>query len=74
MTETLLAVYPNEMLARLWADILSQDGIASVVKPQLGGYGPFGHDSFIHHGLYVMADNIERARAVIQDTAEEDTP
>jgi hypothetical protein len=68
MSEERLEVYPNEMLARLWADILEQEGIGSFVKPELGGYGPFGHNSFIPHSIFVLSENIVRARAIIQET------
>ncbi len=66
--ESLVEVFPNEMLARLWADILRNERIPSLVIPQFGGYGPWGHDSFIPHGLYVLGKNIEKAQAIIKDT------
>ena len=67
-SESLVEVFPNEMLARLWADILSGEGIPSLMKPQFGGYGGWGHDSFIPHGLYVLGEHIERARDIIRDS------
>ena len=67
-SEALVQVFPNEMLARLWADILGNEGIASLIKPQFGGYGAWGHDSFISHGLYVLGKHTETALAIIKDS------
>jgi hypothetical protein len=69
MSEERLGVYPNEMLARLWADILEQEGIGSFVKPELGGYGPLGHNSFIPHSLFVLSEHIVRGRAIIVESS-----
>jgi hypothetical protein len=67
-SESLVEVFPNEMLARLWADILSNEGIPSFVKPHFAGYGGWGPDSFIPHGLYVPGEHIEGARDSIRDS------
>jgi hypothetical protein len=71
--ESLVEMFPNEMLARLWADVLLSEGIPSLVKPQLGGYGALGHDSFIPHGLYVLANHTEKALAIIKDSVSYDS-
>ena len=42
-----MELFPNEMLTLLLAGILLQGGIPSLVKPRMGGYGMWGHDSFI---------------------------
>ena len=65
--EELLEVYPNEMIAQFWADILRQEGIRSLIKPQYAGYGGWGRDSFIPHALFVLGENIERAREAIKE-------
>ncbi len=65
--EELLEVYPNEMLAQFWADVLQQEGIRSLMKPQYGGYGAWGRDSFIPHALFVLTENIEQAREIIKE-------
>ncbi len=67
----LVKIFPNEMITELWADILRQEGIKSMIKPQLGGYGPWGHDSFIPHGLYVSDDNAKRAKEIMAEANEE---
>lgn len=66
--EELLEVYPNEMIAQFWADIVRQEGIRSMVKPQNAGYGAWGRDSFIPHALFVLSENIVQAREIIKDT------
>ena len=68
MSEERLEVYPNEMLARMWADILAQEGIGAFVRPALGGYGPLGHTSFIPHSIFVLSEHIVRAREIIQES------
>jgi hypothetical protein len=68
--EELVEEFPNEMLAQLSAGILLQEGIHSVVKPRMGGYGMWGHDSFIPHGLYVMPDRAKEAKALLDPRPE----
>ena len=64
-------MFPNEMIARFWVGVLLEEGIHSMVKPRMGGYGMWGHDSFIPHGLYVMEGDLAGARALM---AESDVP
>jgi hypothetical protein len=65
--EELLEVYPNEMLAHFWADVLRQEGIKSMVKPQNAGYSAWGRDSFIPHALLVLSGNIVQAKEIIKE-------
>ena len=65
MKEALVDTYPNEIEARLLADILHDQGIRSVIKlmgagSALGG----GAHTFMPHSVYVLEDNLDRARAV----------
>ncbi len=66
----LLEVFENEMLARFWAGVLESEGILSMVQPRLGGYGMWGHDSFLPHGLYVSGEQAEEARAIVASQRE----
>ena len=66
----LLEVFENEMLARFWAGVLESEGIPSMVQPRMGGYGMWGHDSFIPHGLYVNGEQAEEARAIVASQRE----
>ena len=68
-----ITTFENEMMAHFWAGVLEQEGIPSVVKPTMGGYGIFGHISFLPHSLYVMARDEERALALL-DEAEQGEP
>ena len=68
MSEERLEVYPNEVLARMWADILAQEGIGAFVRSELGGYGPLGQTSFIPHSTCVLSEHIARAREIIQES------
>lgn len=65
--EELLEVYPNEMLAHFGGDVLRQEGIKSVVKPQNAGYGAWGRDSFNPHASFVPSENIAQAKEVIKE-------
>ena len=69
----LLEVFENEMLARFWAGVLESEGILSMVQPQMGGYGMWGHDSFIPHGLYVSGEQAGEARAIVASQREAGT-
>lgn len=70
--EVRVATFPNEMMARYWADVLEQEGIRSVVKPQMGGYGVFGHMSYVPHTLHVLKKDEERALALLDEAEQED--
>ncbi len=69
--ETLVEVFPNEVIAQFWVGVLRGEGIRSMVKPQMGGYGMWGHDSFIPHGLYVLPQDLVQARALLEGAPEE---
>jgi hypothetical protein len=69
--ERLLAVYPNEMLARMWAEALEREGVRVLVKPQRAGYGGWGTDAFLPHALLVLEEYIEKARRIIQPSEDE---
>ena len=62
-----LEVYPNEMLARLSAAFLEREGVASVVRPEQGGYGLMGRTQFIMHGLWVLSERVDEARALLAE-------
>ncbi len=66
----LLEVFENEMLARFWEGVLESEGILSMVQPRMGGYGMWGHDSFIPHGLYVNGKQAAEARAIVASQRE----
>ena len=58
------------MLARFWAGVLESEEIPTMVQPRMGGYGMWGHDSFLPHGLYVSGEQAEEARAIVASQRE----
>ena len=67
MKEALVDTYPNEIEARMLADILHDEGIRSVIKlmgagSALGG----GAHTFMPHSVFVLEDDLERAREVAE--------
>ena len=68
MNEVLVSTYSNEMEARLMADRLKEEGIASVVKAKGEGYGISSlMSSFIPHSVYVLEEHAERARSLLEE-------
>ena len=65
-----LEVFDNEMEARMCASILEEEGIHALVKPLGMGYGGIGSNSFVPHGVYVLTEHIQNARAIIQTSEE----
>jgi hypothetical protein len=63
---TRLQTLPNEVEAIMLAQILEGEGIPAVVRPLNGGYGIFGATQWIHHGVYVDAEDLEKATAIME--------
>ena len=61
-----LATYPNEMEARMAAQLLESEGIPAIVKPLGGGYGGLGVTQFIHHRVYVPESDLDEAKKLMQ--------
>ena len=68
-----LATYPNEMEARMIAQILEDNEIPAYVKPLGGGYGGLGVTQFIHHRVYVQDKDLEEAKELLGIDQEEST-
>ncbi len=67
MKEALVDTYPNEIEAKLLADLLKDQGIRSVVKPKGAGSAlGVGAITFMPHSVYVLEADLERARAVAE--------
>jgi len=67
--EVPIARYPSLLEAEMWADILRQAGIPSVLI-QLGpGSGVFGTSLWVPHELRVRADDAKSARALLPPPA-----
>lgn len=66
-----LDTYPNEIEARFVEGILSGEGISVVVKPMGSGYGGFGATQWISHRVYVVEEDLERAKQILDETEPE---
>ncbi|MDP9365345.1 MAG: hypothetical protein M3Q10_14160 [Chloroflexota bacterium] len=62
-----LATAPNEPLARLWADVLAEAGIRSLVKPIGPGIGAWASAATLEHEIHVLRSRLPEARAVLED-------
>jgi len=62
-----LATVPNEPLARMWADVLRDAGIRTLVKAVGPGFGAWGSVATFEHELYVLRSQLPDAEAIIQE-------
>ncbi len=67
-----LTTVPNEPLAQLSADILRQEGIASMVRASGAGVGAWGSAATLSHDLYVVDSERERALEILDSFNEAD--
>ena len=61
------ATAPNEPIARLWADVLGDEGIRAMLKAAGPGIGAWASAATLEHELHVLRPDVERARQIIQD-------
>ncbi len=61
-----LATVPNEPLARMWAEVLEDAGIRTMVKSLGGGIGAWGSAATLEHELYVLRSRLPEARQVLE--------
>jgi hypothetical protein len=67
-----LATAPGEPVARMWQDILKQEGIIAMVKWEKDAVGqPYVSDFAAVHQLYVLESQLDRAKAVLEPYVEE---
>ena len=62
-----LATAPNEPLARMWADVLEEAGIRTMVKVVGPGIGAWGSAFSLEHELYVLRSRLDDAEAIVRD-------
>jgi hypothetical protein len=67
-----LATAPNEPLARLWADVLAEAGVRSLVKAVGPGVGAWASAATLEHELYVLRSRLPEARALLEGLSAED--
>lgn len=69
-----LATVPNEPLARMWAEILEDEGIPVMLKPLGPGYGAWASAATFEHELYVLKSQLARAQTIIEEVEREGGP
>ncbi len=62
-----LATVPNEPLARMWADVLADAGIRTLVKAVGPGFGAWGSVATFEHELYVLRSRLAEAKAIVRE-------
>ena len=68
-----LATVPNEPLARMYADVLEEAGIRTMVKAVGPGVGAWGSAFTLEHELYVLRSHHSEAEAIVRDLDDEDS-
>ena len=63
----LLTTAPNEPIAQMWLETLSDAGIRATAKALGPGFGGWGTSVPLEHALYVLAPDVERARRIIAE-------
>jgi hypothetical protein len=67
-----LVTAPNELVARLWQDILRREGIIALVKLERGAVGqPYIPGFAEFHQLHVLESQLDCAKAVLEPYVEE---
>ena len=67
-----LATVPNEPLARMWADVLEDAGIRTLVKGAGPGVGAWASAAVFEHELYVLRSQLTEATEIIEGLRTED--
>lgn len=68
-----LGTAPNEPIGRMWADVLEDQGIRTLVKAGGAGVGAWGSAAMLEHQLFVLEPDFARAQDILRDLgAEED--
>ena len=69
-----LATVPNEPLARMWAEVLEQAGIRTMVKAIGAGVGAWASAATFEHELYVLRSRLAEAEGIVRDLEGEPAP
>ena len=64
-----LATVPSEPLAQMWADVLEDAGIRTLVKAIGPGFGGWGSVAMAEHELFVLRSQLPAANAVARRLA-----
>lgn len=61
-----VAIAPNEIVARMWQEVLQDEGIVAALKPAGPGQS-FATTALIEHYVLVLSEHAQRARAIIDE-------
>ncbi len=61
-----LATVGNEPLARMWAEILADEGVRAMLKPLGPGMGAWASTATFEHELYVLQSQLSQAQAIVR--------
>src|SRR5215217_8951794 len=61
-----LATVSNEPLAKMWVDILNDDGIRAMLKPLGPGMGAWASAATFEHEIYVLRSQLDQAQSVVR--------
>jgi hypothetical protein len=67
-----VAVAPNEIVARMWQEVLQDEGIIAALKPAGPGQS-FATTALVEHYLLVLSEHAQRARAIIDEMESDDS-
>lgn len=65
---------PNEPLAQMWADVLADAGIRTLLKTGGPGVGAWASAATMEHELHVLRSRLPEARGILDELKREDDP
>jgi hypothetical protein len=66
VNEVAIASFSNEAKARLWSQVLAENGIRSVIVPLGAGAGLTGTSAWQPHELRVLQTDADEARRLLE--------
>jgi uncharacterized membrane protein YvbJ len=66
-----VAVAPNEIVAKMWQQVLQDEGIVAALKPAGAGHS-FATTALVEHYVQVLSNHADRAREIIDELESED--
>ena len=67
-----VAVAPNEIVARMWQELLRDEGIIAALKPAGPGLS-FASTALIEHYVLVLSEHAQLARSLIDEFEADDS-
>lgn len=70
----LLGMASSEVEAGMWNQVLQAEGIRALIRPGGPGAGAWASSASFEHQVFVRADQLERARVVLEGALEGGRP